>query len=187
MAWTTARTWITGEVVTKTILDQHVRDNLQFLHDRTRNLWVPVTQAFVGGVDIPLLARQVGATAARWPVAPLAAANDRASMVAKVPDDYGSIDTVHIMVIPKATQAAADWDLHIDQEGEGSTIGTSVKNDTTSTYNVTLNVLFAVSLVALFAAAPITGSASYLGVTLIQGTAGHNVDVLGFLLRYYPV
>ena len=27
MAWTTPRTWTTGEVVTKTIMDTHVRDN----------------------------------------------------------------------------------------------------------------------------------------------------------------
>ena len=31
MAWTTPRTWTTGEVVTKTIMDTHVRDNLNAL------------------------------------------------------------------------------------------------------------------------------------------------------------
>lgn len=32
MAWTTPRTWTTGELVTKTIMDLHVRDNLNAVH-----------------------------------------------------------------------------------------------------------------------------------------------------------
>jgi hypothetical protein len=31
MAWTTPRTWTTGELVTKTIMDTHVRDNFNWL------------------------------------------------------------------------------------------------------------------------------------------------------------
>ena len=31
MAWTTPRTWTTGELVTKTIMDTHIRDNLNAL------------------------------------------------------------------------------------------------------------------------------------------------------------
>jgi hypothetical protein len=33
MAWTTPRTWATGELVTKTIMDTHIRDNLNALKD----------------------------------------------------------------------------------------------------------------------------------------------------------
>lgn len=32
MAWTSPRTWISGEVVTKAIMDTHVRDNLLYLY-----------------------------------------------------------------------------------------------------------------------------------------------------------
>ncbi len=31
MAWTAPRTWTTGELVTKTILDTHIRDNEIYL------------------------------------------------------------------------------------------------------------------------------------------------------------
>lgn len=31
-AWTTPRTWTTGELVTKSIMDTHVRDNLEYVH-----------------------------------------------------------------------------------------------------------------------------------------------------------
>lgn len=34
MAWTTPRTWTDGEIVTKAIMDTHVRDNLDYLKDR---------------------------------------------------------------------------------------------------------------------------------------------------------
>ena len=32
MAWTTPRTWVSGEIVTAAIMNQHVRDNLGYLH-----------------------------------------------------------------------------------------------------------------------------------------------------------
>lgn len=32
MAWTTPRTWVTGEVLTSSLMNTHVRDNLSFLH-----------------------------------------------------------------------------------------------------------------------------------------------------------
>lgn len=40
MAWTTPRTWTTGETVTKTIMDTHVKDNLDYLKTQTDRLSV---------------------------------------------------------------------------------------------------------------------------------------------------
>jgi len=34
MAWSVPRTWIASEMVTAAIMNQHVRDNLAYLHDR---------------------------------------------------------------------------------------------------------------------------------------------------------
>lgn len=34
MAWTDPRTWVIGELVTKAIMDLHVRDNLNYLKDQ---------------------------------------------------------------------------------------------------------------------------------------------------------
>jgi hypothetical protein len=36
MAWTTPRTWVTAETVTASILNSHVRDNLDFLYNKDR-------------------------------------------------------------------------------------------------------------------------------------------------------
>lgn len=38
MAWTSPRTWTTGELVTASIMNAHVRDNLSYLIDRTFSL-----------------------------------------------------------------------------------------------------------------------------------------------------
>lgn len=49
MAWTTPRTWVTGETVTAALMNSHVRDNLDFLEAQrvilngyatTKNLWI---------------------------------------------------------------------------------------------------------------------------------------------------
>lgn len=34
MAWTTPRTWVTGEIVTAALMNLHVRDNLNWIYDR---------------------------------------------------------------------------------------------------------------------------------------------------------
>lgn len=34
MAWTSPRTWVNGETVTHTLLNTHIRDNLDFLHSK---------------------------------------------------------------------------------------------------------------------------------------------------------
>lgn len=46
MAWTTPRTWVTGETVTSTIMNTHVRDNLDYLYSN-----------YVGGSSIGPAAR----------------------------------------------------------------------------------------------------------------------------------
>lgn len=49
MAWTTPRTWVTGETVTAALMNTHVRDNMDFLEAQrvilngyatTKNLWI---------------------------------------------------------------------------------------------------------------------------------------------------
>jgi len=39
MAWTDPRTWVTGEVVSKTIMDTHIKDNLIYLKTERDSLY----------------------------------------------------------------------------------------------------------------------------------------------------
>ena len=50
MAWTTPRTWTDGELLTKAIMDPHVRDNLNFLRNITKSMFVFAGYASGAGV-----------------------------------------------------------------------------------------------------------------------------------------
>jgi hypothetical protein len=65
MAWTTPRTWVAGEVVTDTIMNAHVRDNLAFLKAFTTNAQTSTayTFAFVDAHNIVELANAGAITA----------------------------------------------------------------------------------------------------------------------------
>src|SRR5262245_7568818 len=41
MAWTTPRTWVAGELVTASMLNTHLRDNLNFLYGGDYGNWTP--------------------------------------------------------------------------------------------------------------------------------------------------
>jgi hypothetical protein len=47
MAWTTPRTWVAGEVVTASLLNTHVRDNL----NAVSGIWQNYTPTFTGGIS----------------------------------------------------------------------------------------------------------------------------------------
>ena len=48
MAWTTPRTWTSAEVVTKTIMDTHIRDNLNAMSS-----WTSYTPTWTGTGGTP--------------------------------------------------------------------------------------------------------------------------------------
>lgn len=42
MAWSVPRTWVTSELVTASLMNTHLRDNLNYLHDGgPRTIWIP--------------------------------------------------------------------------------------------------------------------------------------------------
>lgn len=43
MAWTDPRTWVASEYVTATLMNTHLRDNLDYLYDAMRGAWMDVT------------------------------------------------------------------------------------------------------------------------------------------------
>ncbi len=47
MAWTSPRTWVSGEVVTAALMNTHVRDNLKAIGD-ARSTWTPTVTASAG-------------------------------------------------------------------------------------------------------------------------------------------
>jgi len=135
----------------------------------TKELWVPVT----AGHDI--------ATAGTKPVAICDAVPEQGAISFKVPHDFNSIVSAEIIVIPTATQAAADWDIFSEYGAVGEVQNIHNETDNVSTYNVTSPNFTAVNIAGILSN---LAADDYVGVLIQQHTAGHNFYILGVRLRY---
>lgn len=115
------------------------------------------------------------------PVARCNAVNNKGGMAFRVPHDFSSIVTAEIVVICKATQAAARWDLGSDYGAAGETYNTHHEYDITTTYNVTYEVIEVIDISGILSS---LAADDYVGVTISQKTDGHNFEVLGVHFKY---
>lgn len=173
MAWTDGVDRATGYKVTAVNWNALLGATGSLMGLKTREVWSPVTHCNDGAADIPM--GQIGA----W----LAALNANASVLLRVPDDYGSIVEAVLVVRPRATQAAANWDILLQKFPIGG--ADSSQSDAATTYNVTDVIPFEVAFTALWTAlAP--GVGDVVRFQLAEQTAGHDVQVLGAFIRYNP-
>ena len=98
-----------------------------------------------------------------------------------VPLDFVSLTAAVIVVIPTATQAAADWDLASRYGAVGEAYNIHTGANTTTTYNVTNNQLYGVDISGLLAS---IAAGDYVIVSLRQMTDLHNVDIVGVRFKY---
>ena len=140
--------------------------------DPTRELFVPATGTIGGTIAYTGTARAAVV---------LAGANQRALGSFFVPADFKAIIEAVIIVNPTATKAAANWDITTKCAAAGEAENTHEQTDAASTYNVMASQLFEVDISGL-----LTGmlAGDYCGFVLMEGTAGDNVDVIGFRLKY---
>lgn len=67
MAWTAPRTWVTGELVTAAQLNEQVRDNTDFLHNRPRaRVYRSAGQTFTSGAPGGVVFDAVGYVTTGW-------------------------------------------------------------------------------------------------------------------------
>ena len=116
-----------------------------------------------------------------WVVVRCDAANENAYMDFKVPHDFTSISNAEIILISRATQAAANWDIYAVYAAVGGPYDQHTASDTASTYNITNLELFAIDISGLLTA---LAADDYVGIRFCQGTAGHNADILGVRFKY---
>lgn len=64
MAWTTPRTWVAAETVTAALMNTHLRDNLNFLHDSYATLASPTFTGTVSAASVTASATVTAATVA---------------------------------------------------------------------------------------------------------------------------
>ena len=148
--------------------DQHAATKY-YVDRHPKTLWVPVTYGTTMG------------NYGYYPVARLAGLFDSAHISFCTPHDFHSITEAHIAVIPRATQAAADWDIHASYAAVGEAYNNHVGHDAASTYNVTNNQIFEVDISTILTS---LAAGDYVGVDIELGDAAHDVDVLGVMFKY---
>tara|TARA_Y100000310_G_scaffold295019_1_gene325971 strand:+ start:2936 stop:3436 length:501 start_codon:yes stop_codon:yes gene_type:complete len=165
MAWTGPTTRSTGDLITASIWNVDLKDNLDYL--KTKEVWFEVghTGNFSGYFNVG------------W----LAGSGQSIRMNGRVPDDFVSLTEAKIIVIPRATQGAANWDIFSYYAANGEAYNTHSESDTSTTYNVTLNQFFEVDISGILTS---LAAGDYVGVGLQQSTAGHDVNVIGAFLKY---
>lgn len=98
-----------------------------------------------------------------------------------IPHDFSSITEAVLMVIPFATQAAANWDIFSSYAAKGEPRNTHAESDVASTYNVTNGELFEVDISGILSA---LSAGDYVGIRVQQKTAGHNVVACAVRFEY---
>lgn len=112
----------------------------------------------------------------------LTTAGQAAHISFKVPHDFSAITSAEVIVIPMATQAAANWDIESDYGAIGEAYNTHSEADAATTYNVVLNQLFAVDISGILTAPPVADD--YVGIKLSMMDNAHDTFVLGVRFKY---
>jgi hypothetical protein len=116
-----------------------------------------------------------------YPVGRLAAISECAYTGFRIPHDYNSIVSASIVVIPRATQGAANWNLGSKYAQTGEGYQTHSENDTASTYNVTNDQVFEVNIANILTS---LAANDVVGIVLSLADSAHDVDVLGVRFKY---
>ena len=115
------------------------------------------------------------------PVGPLINASGFALMAFFIPADFLSLTSAVIWVIPKATQGAADWQIHSWYAQDGEARNTHAESDIVTTYNVTNNQNFEVDVSGILTA---LAALDRGGIRLLLNDNAHDVSVVGLYIKY---
>jgi len=116
-----------------------------------------------------------------FPVANLTTGSDIAHITGHLPDDLTTLEELKLVVIPRASQAAANWDIETDYGAIGEAHTNHTNDDTASTYSVTADQTFEIDLKAIMTS---LAAGDFFGIELTLQNSSHDVDVLGVRLKY---
>ena len=119
-----------------------------------------------------------------YPIVKCDALNETVYMSFYVPHDFNSITSAVIIVIPLASQAAADWDIRSNYAAIGENIVVHEENDNVTAYTITVNDVYTFFAVDISGILSSLVAEDYVGIRLKQSTTLHNVSVLGIRFRY---
>ena len=98
-----------------------------------------------------------------------------------VPDDFGSVDSLVVNIIPTATDAAHDIDLASSYGATGEACNTHTETNNVLTYALTLNQFFALNLLTVFAN---LAAGDHCGIDITNNDVADNIHVTTIELVY---
>lgn len=116
-----------------------------------------------------------------YPIASLGTSINYALTSFRVPHDFNSIIVASIVVIPKSTEASANWDIYSNYAQTGEDYQTHSESNTVSTYNVTNNQIFEVNIAGILTS---LAANDMVGIKLLLSNSTHDVNVLGVRFKY---
>lgn len=134
----------------------------------------------VEGLNLVGIGSGVAATDGDFGVVRLANLNEYYRKDFVVPSDFNVLTEAVFVVIPKVTQAVADWDIASDYAAIGEAYNTHSEADAATTYNVTLNQLFEVDISGILSSIV---AGDNVGISITLANAAHDVDILGIRLK----
>jgi len=137
----------------------------------TKEFFVPVTYRS-GGTLL---------THGWYVVGSCSALNHDTRVVFRIPHDFSSIISAEFIIIPTATEAAANYDLYSHYASVGQGYNTHEESDLASTYNVTSDQLFAVDISGVLSSIV---AGDIVGITIKEATIYHNFEGLGVRFKY---
>ncbi len=139
MAWTTPRTWVSGELVTAAIGNTHWRDQFNVL--ATVEEWIPV---YGKSGAFPY----VTARGATFVLASLSSA-EQATFILVISDDFGSVTQMTVLVIPDSNETI-QWDQRTTYFAPGELVTQNTEEDLNETASATTDVGLELDVSAAF-------------------------------------
>jgi len=106
---------------------------------------------------------------------------DTAVLLFNIPYDFSAIVTARLLVVPIATQAAANWDINAIYGSVSEHFDVHNVADTATTYNVTDSHLYSVDAATILVSI-VAGDVGKIVFTL--SNSAHDVALLGLALKY---
>ena len=154
-------------------------------YDGVTSRWVPVatTRGTVADVTKALFFSPGANSSIAWGQHNTVAvgANAALNMEFQVPTDFNSLVSISAIIIPGATNAAADIDLSSTYAALGEAYTNHAETNVAITYNLTINLITALDISSVFTS---MATGDFCGINLKQNSIGATSHYLGLLLTY---
>jgi len=173
MAWTAPTIRNTGDLITSSIWNIDLKDNLDYLkleQGYRKNIWVPVHNTVTGAFGT----EGYYATQVLTPT-------DEGHVNFNVPAGFTAIVTAQMIIIPKATDGTWNLDIYSVCAAIGELDDTHTDSDLATTYPLVAETLYGVDFSGILTA---MAAGDFCGVVVLNSDGADTIEMLGFYMTY---